>query len=399
MDVPAEDGEALARWAASGLMHLTGTPRTPLGPPAGFVEKVTELGRRFVDGDALTLLAERAAAAGLARQGAVSCGGSCRLLRARDGWIALNLARPEDIDAMAAWLERDLPDGVPLPDALAATVQHRSVAELTGRGRLLGIPVSALGEERGAAATVRTHLGTAEPVHDLAGLVIVDLTALWAGPLCGDLLASRGAEVVKVESTARPDGARRGPAAFFDLMNWRKRSVALDFGHRDGVAALRRLLRGADVVLESSRPRALAQLGIEATELVAASSGGPRVWVCISGYGRGGLGADRVAFGDDAAVGGGLVVYAGTRPLFCADAVADPVAGLAAAGACLDALEGGGRWLLDVSMAGAAAQLTGTTLPVPASLRPMPPAARRAPRPAPALGADTESVLARLPRP
>ena len=104
-------------------------------------------------------------------------------------------------------------------------------------------------------------LGDAPPRLDLSGLRVVDLTALWAGPLCGDLLARGGAQVVKVESLGRPDGARRGPAAFFDQLNAHKRSVALDFTTTGGRARLAGLLVAADVVLESSRPRALDQLG------------------------------------------------------------------------------------------------------------------------------------------
>ena len=67
---------------------------------------------------------------------------------------------------------------------------------------------------------------------------MIDLSALWAGPLCGDLLAGAGATVVKVESTQRPDGARRGAHAFYDLMNGRKRSVALDLHEPQGVRIL-----------------------------------------------------------------------------------------------------------------------------------------------------------------
>ena len=74
----------------------------------------------------------------------------------------------------------------------------------------------------GHAGVVRSPLGEAAPRPDPAGLIVVDLSALWAGPLCGDLLARAGATVVKVESTQRPDGARRGPAEFFDLLNGRK---------------------------------------------------------------------------------------------------------------------------------------------------------------------------------
>ena len=73
-------------------------------------------------------------------------------------------------------------------------------------------------------------------------------------------------------------------------MNGGKRSVALDFSDRDDLARLRRLLMRADIVVESARPRALAQLGIDAEALVHAVPG--LVWVSISGYGRGGPGAN-----------------------------------------------------------------------------------------------------------
>ena len=89
------------------------------------------------------------------------------------------------------------------------------------------------------------------------------------------------------------------------------------------------------MVIEASRPRALAQLGVNGPDLVRA--GGPRVWVSITGYGRSGDAANRVAFGDDAAAAGGLVVWRDGVPLFCADAVADPLTGLTAADACLRA--------------------------------------------------------------
>ncbi len=199
---------------------------------------------------------------------------------------------------------------------------------------------------------------------------------------------------MKVESTQRPDGARRGAQDFFDLLNGRKRSVALDLTSTEGIRALHGLVRRADVVIEASRPRALRQLGLHAQNILRA--GGPRVWVSITGYGRAGGSADRVAFGDDAGAAGGLVVWRGGKPLFCGDAIADPLTGLAAADACLGALQTGGRWLLDVSMSDVCAGLAGPTLPVPGELTVAPPRARPVEARAPGLGADTAQVLAEL---
>jgi crotonobetainyl-CoA:carnitine CoA-transferase CaiB-like acyl-CoA transferase len=189
--------------------------------------------------------------------------------------------------------------------------------------------------------------------------LVVDLSSLWAGPLCAHLLAGAGARVVKVESVARPDGARSGPAAVFDLLHAGKSSVALDFASAAGRAALRRLVERADVVVEASRPRALRQLGIEAEALVAGRPG--LTWVSITGHGREEPGAGWVAFGDDAAVAAGLAVASGGAddPVFCADAVADPLAGLAAALAALRALEAGGGCLIDVSLVGVAREALG----------------------------------------
>ncbi len=102
-------------------------------------------------------------------------------------------------------------------------------------------------------------------------------------------------------------------------------------------------------MVTAARPRALAQLGLVAEDRVR--PGGPRVWLSITGYGGDGPSADRVAFGDDAAVAGGLVVWDDQGPCFCGDAVADPLSGLAGAAAVLAALERGGGWVVEVSMA------------------------------------------------
>jgi hypothetical protein len=374
---------------------LTGLPEEPIGPPERFVEEVGRLAVAFPGLDPLALLGERAALMGLWRHGTTSCGGSCRLLPGRDGWLAVSLPRADDMELVPAWLELTDAPRTP-PDtwsAVGTAVGRRDPAELVVRAALLGLPVTRLGEAAQATAVGAERLGDA-PARDVTGLLVIDLSALWAGPLCGDLLAGAGATVVKVESVTRPDGARRGPAAFFDLLNWRKRSVALDLQSGEGIRLLQALVRRADVVIEASRPRALAQLAISARDVVRV--GGPQVWISITGHGRTAAAAHRVAFGDDAAVAGGLVVWAGATPLFCADAVADPVTGLTAANACLDALAGGGRWLLDVSMAGVCAGMAGPTLPASPDIAVADPTARMADRSAPELGADTGQVLAEM---
>ena len=377
-------------------MALTGLPDHPLGPPDGLVEGIDELSRSFPGLDALALLGERAALMELWRRGGTSCGGSCRLLPSGGGFVAVSLPRAEDMEAVPAWLELDeVPRSEPATwSTVAAHLRHGDPELLLARAQLLGLPVARVGESAGQTAVVRSYLGAGSPCTDLSGLVVVDLSALWAGPLCGDLLDRAGATVIKVESIDRPDGARRGPREFFDLLNGRKRSVALDLRDHDGVRVLHALVRHADVVIEASRPRALAQFGLDGVDLVR--TGGPRVWISITGHGRSGEAANRVAFGDDAAAAGGLVAWRDGVPLFCADAIADPLTGLTAADACLRGLAQGGRWFLDVSMAAVSAALAGPTLPAPREFAVAQPHARPVEAPAPPCGADTARVLSEL---
>lgn len=416
---PDPAGE-LAAWAASGAMWLTGRPGAPpLGPPAGLVGKLRAVGevvtRRTaasgtpVELDPLAVLGERAALAGLCRNGDTSCGGATRLLPTRDGWMAVTMARPDDVDLVPAWLQVN-DAGHDLWRTVRAALAAARGDELLERALLLGLPAAVLPptvpprtlaapplEPLPVRARPVESTRSAPPPPELAGLLVVDLSALWAGPLCGGLLAEAGADVVKVESTNRPDGARRGPTRFFDLLNAGKRAVALDLRSPEGAARLHDLLARADVVIEASRRRALAQLGIDAESLLG--RGGPRVWVSITGHGRTGRGADRVAFGDDAAIAGGLVAWDEQGPCFCADAVPDPVAGLVATAGVLEALAAGGRWLLDVAMAEVAAHLAGPTLAIlPTGAPPdaAPPRARPTRGRAPRVGEHTDAVLTDL---
>lgn len=111
----------------------------------------------------------------------------------------------------------------------------------------------------------------------------------------------------------------------------------------------------------------------------------------ISGYGT--RSSNRVAFGDDAAVAGGLVAWDGSTPCFCGDAVADPLTGLAGTAAVLSALESDGAWIIQASMADVAAGATDPALSVD-GLEPSPPRSSPVPpAPVPDFGADTDRVL------
>ena len=100
------------------------------------------------------------------------------------------------------------------------------------------------------------------------------------------------------------------------------------------------------------------------------------VWVSITGYGRQEPGREWIAFGDDAAVAAGLVAWHQERPYFCADAVADPLTGITAAVAALEAFQRPEPVLLDMAMAKVAADFGGPTLAVPDGVVPVAPEAR-----------------------
>ncbi len=178
------------------------------------------------------LLGERARLLGLSRQGRTSANGSCRLLDTADGRIALNLARDDDWGLLPALVEADVANW----DALAAQLVRWPAAALVARGVELGLAIAA---DRAVAPPRRWRLTTlGGPVRAKPRPLVLDLSSLWAGPLAGSLLAMLGAEVIKLESRARPDGARGGHAGFFALLNGMKRHVSVDFADRERLTAL-----------------------------------------------------------------------------------------------------------------------------------------------------------------
>jgi hypothetical protein len=301
--------------------------------------------------DGAALLGERAAYLALARRGAISPSGSCRLLRAADGWIAVSLPREDDRALIPAWLECGEVSAYDPWDTVASRVAERRTSEVVARAHLLGLAVAEAGARAGLAPPWLRVVarGAPRPVsRNRFAPLVLDLSALWAGPLCGRLLALSGARVVKVESVERPDGARFGPPGFYGALNADKESVALDLRTPRGIGCLRSLLERADAVIESARPRALAQLEIDAEAMV----GEGLVWVSITGYGRREPEGHWIAYGDDASAAAGLAAATGDpdAPLFCGDAIADPLTGLHAAVSALAHLHAGEGALLDLAL-------------------------------------------------
>ncbi len=388
-------------WADSGLMALTGQPA---GPPVmssvplpscaqGVLLALNAISQRtvFEPLAAGHLLTERAAINQLQRNGSVAPGGSCRLLKTADDWLAVNLPRDYDWEMMPAWLEKEFP---PTFFALEHRVKAWQVlghillsypsAWLLERARLLGLAVSRSSPEatEKAAAdgankwcTIHSYSQKTErfSCDPKKSPVVFDLSSLWAGPLCGHLLKQLGARVIKVESSTRPDGARQGAAEFFDLMNSGKESVVLPLHTHRGQAQLKALLAQGDIVLESSRPRALAQMGIHAQQMVAQKPG--QIWLRITGYGQQEPNARWIAFGDDAGVSAGLseLFYRrGDGMIFCGDAIADPLTGMHAALAVSAFWHAHQGCLLDISLQGVVKHCIDMSAPIePLTARPI----------------------------
>ena len=194
-------------------------------------------------------------------------------------------------------------------------------------------------------------------------LRVVDFSTTIAGPHCTRLLADVGAEVIKVESAdgdmmrTRPP-LRDGASTSFGQLNAGKKSVVLDLKAPAGIAAARRLIATADVLVENFRPGVMARFGLDYPALTAVKP--DLVYCAISGYGQTGPSAGLPAYAAVIHASSGYdlaqIAYQGVerRPDYCGIYIADVLTGTYAFGAIMTALvqrqvTGEGQ-LIDVSM-------------------------------------------------
>ena len=140
----------------------------------------------------------------------------------------------------------------------------------------------------------------------LAGVQVLDITQIVAGPWCTRMLADLGASVVKIDppGPATVDGKPRrsaGPLA----QNLGKRSIVLDLKHPEGLAVVKRLAAQADVFVQNYRPGGLAALGLGYTALRTENPG--LIYTTIAGFGQNTSFADRGAYGATAHAEAGLL--------------------------------------------------------------------------------------------
>lgn len=189
------------------------------------------------------------------------------------------------------------------------------------------------------------------PGAPLAGVRVIDLTAFWAGPAATQLLAALGADVIKVESIQRPDGARfittRSPAdeswwewsATFQVVNANKRGVTLDLTSEAGCELLFDLVARADVLIDNFSPRVLDNFGITWERVHAAN---PRlVMLRMPAFGLSGPWRDRPGFAQTMEQITGMAWLTGYAdgPPVIPRGICDPLAGVHAAFTLLAALE------------------------------------------------------------
>lgn len=288
----------------------------------------------------LSLIVERAPLLGHRGWGTTSAGGSCRLVEAKDKTIAVNLPREDDLLSVPAWLGAEPKEDI--WKLIGEETVGQTAQSLIERARLLGIAVSSAGEATGHKNKI---YGSRETIRLSQTPTVVDLSSMWAGPLCGWFLSRNGARVIKVESSQRPDRGSKSGAPFYKRLNNGKEVIEIDFRSESGIGQLRKLVREADIVLEASRPRALESLGVYAKEEVQRGA----IWCSITGYGRE-ENPTRVGFGDDAAAAGNLLASVDDSLWFVGDAAADPITGTTAAVLTLGLWLAGESGLVDVSL-------------------------------------------------
>lgn len=144
-------------------------------------------------------------------------------------------------------------------------------------------------------------MSTSKRTGPLAGMKVLELAQIMAGPTCGMLLADMGADVIKVEKIPGGDDSRgyreprvAGVSAPFMILNRNKRGIALDLKHPKGKAVLKRMAAGVDVLTENYRKGTLEKLGL-GYEVLAESNPG-LIYSAVSGYGRTGPWADKGGF-------------------------------------------------------------------------------------------------------
>jgi crotonobetainyl-CoA:carnitine CoA-transferase CaiB-like acyl-CoA transferase len=204
----------------------------------------------------------------------------------------------------------------------------------------------------------------------LAGMRVLELAQIMAGPTCGMMLADMGADVIKVEKLPGGDDSRgyreprvNGVSAPFMILNRNKRGIALNLKHPDGCRILLRMVKTADVLTENYRRGTLEKLGLGYDVLAKINPG--LIYCSVSGYGRDGPYGDKGGFDLIAQGFSGLMSVTGEPgrpPAKTGNSIADINAGILAVvgitAAYAHKLKTGRGQMVDTSLMEAALQQT-----------------------------------------
>jgi len=331
---------------------------------------------------------------------AMSRGGDWpQVVPCKDGWIGLCIFTPQQWDDFANMIGRPDLVGDARLNSMGGRSRNRELAyevirpwlaehtatEIFELGGLFRVPVAYVGngrdvlamehfEERGVFVTnergvaqprspfLLHHPGTVDAraptppaaaprdSRPLAGIRVLDFTAFWAGPAATHLLATLGADVVKIESPTRPDGMRfattRPPddpkwveySPTFHGTNPGKRSVAIDFSTPEGHELVLRLVEHCDVVVENFTPRVLPNVGLDYDALAARRP--DLVMLRMPAFGLDGPWRDHSGFAQTTEQVSGIAWLTGTPEVDpIVRSTVDPIAGIHGAVAVLAALD------------------------------------------------------------
>ena len=239
-----------------------------------------------------------------------------------DGFLCLDLG-PDDA---ATWGRfKDVVEGDEDPESIAR------------RAQVWRLPVTPY--RKHPSLLPPNDLGDCTDFVEPRTLKVIDLTSMWAGPLCTELLARGGASVIKIEPSSRPDGLRYGDgddgsgnAPMFVELNRSKEFADIDLRYCSEGGEFHQLVRSADLVVTSLSPRANENLGITCEKLTSIN---PDIAVLsITAFASHSPESDWVAYGTGVHAASGLGWHVG-EPLTPAFSYLDPIVGLEACAVAL----------------------------------------------------------------
>ena len=258
------------------------------------------------------------------------------------------IGTPDTIPDLDHFVER----GVFVKNPSGSFAQPRVPYIIESAARRRAAPAPGLDQHAGHQWPARAAATTDPRVcPSLGDIRVIDFTAFWAGPCTTQILATLGADVIKVESIQRPDGMRfsstRSPGddawwewgPIFQAVNVNKRGVTIDMGTVEGRDLARQLIAAADVVIENFSPRVFEQFGLTWDAVQAVN---PRaVLVRMPAFGLDGPWRDRTGFAQTMEQATGMAWLTGfpDGPPVIPRGPCDPIAGLHAAVATLAAIE------------------------------------------------------------